>query len=518
MVFHEGLGMVVMLNGTEEDNRLWGWDGAWQVVGESGPDGRALGGVAYDPVRDRVVVYGGYSLASNECQYDTWEWDGQGWHQWDVASPEVCSHFTMEYDIVLGKVVLFGGADDQQNPHPGMWTWDGRQWEKLEIETPEARFHTMSAYDAVHHNLFLLGGFDVNYQIFDEFWAWDGTTWEQLALPRPTALSHARMAFDSNRGQLVLFGGTTRGRIPLDLQDDTWVLTDGVWEQVNGLAPSPRGGQAMAYDPVRDRIVLYGGFNADDQGLADTWEWNGAGWACVEECEPDQETTALLAFGPDVVLYRGDTHRAGVYDFPAIHEQPEPVWQADTNLVYLENLLLHDGVLYTGGSNGKLYAFDANTGEELWQGGDFRTAVSAVAIAGDVIVIGGYNRFIQALDRRNGEVIWTTETVGRTLAAPLILAGRVYASATNAFYALNLQTGEVLWTAPLPSQNEFDFVSAPAYEAGKLFLLCLTVWFISPIVITKFLGRSAICTRWRLKLARSCGNMPRLERFSPRRY
>jgi hypothetical protein len=121
---------VVMLNGTEEDNRLWGWDGAWQVVGESGPDGRALGGVAYDPVRDRVVVYGGYSLASNECQYDTWEWDEQGWHQWDVASPEVCSHFTMEYDIVLGKVVLFGGADEQQNPHPGVWTWDGRQSQK----------------------------------------------------------------------------------------------------------------------------------------------------------------------------------------------------------------------------------------------------------------------------------------------------------------------------------------------------------------------------------------------------
>jgi len=473
MVFHERLGMIVLINGNEDD-QLWGWDGVqWQVIGDSGPDGRELGGVAYDPQRDKLVVYGGRSLVRNECVSVTWEWDNQGWQVLAVPGPDVCSHFTMEYDASLEKVVLYGGGDDQQNISSDMWTWDGQQWERLDITTPPVRFHAMSSADAVHQNLFLLGGFDVNNQMLDEFWGWDGTAWAQLNLALPPTLSHARMAFDTNRMEIVLFGGTTRPRLPFALQNDTWVLTDGAWQQVNsgGPAPSPRGGHVMAYDPVRERVVLYGGFDTDDQRLADTWEWDGSTWHCMYECEAIQEIIVPPAFDPDIILYRGNAQRTGIYDFPAIRTQPDLLWQTDpTHLTYFDNLLLHDGVLYIGGSDGKLYAFDAQTGAELWQGGDFHVAVSAAAIAGDVLVIGGYDRFVQALDRHTGESIWKVETVGRTMASPLILEDRVYVSATNAFYALDLQTGELLWTVPLPSDNEFDFVSAPAYSDGMLFM------------------------------------------------
>jgi hypothetical protein len=285
MVFHDALGMVVLLNGRPADNRLWAWDGRhWRVAGDGGPSARELGGAVYDTGRGRLVVYGGRELATGNCLYDTWEWDGQTWTRFDVLSPDACSHFVMEYAAWLGRVVLFGGGDHEQNLHDGMWTWDGQAWQWLEVETPEHRFHALSAADPNHGQLFLLGGFDIGNQMQDEFWTWDGTRWELLGLPGPLPVSHGRMVFDSTRVQLVLFGGTTRARAPFALEGRTWILTGGAWRAVATEGPSPRGGHAMAYDPVRDRVVLYGG-DAGGPHLADTWEWNNRRWTCVDGCE-----------------------------------------------------------------------------------------------------------------------------------------------------------------------------------------------------------------------------------------
>lgn len=291
MAFHAGLGQVVLLNGSPTDDRLWGWDGAaWQVLAEggraeSGPTARELGGLAYDAGRDVLVVYGGRTNNGTRCLTDTWEWDGAAWTEFDVPGPAVCSHFVMEYAPGLGQVVVFGGADAALGVHAGMWAWDGAAWTHLDVETPAPRFHGMSAYDPAHDQLFLLGGFDINNQMQDEFWAWDGAAWELLALAGPPPLSHAKLVFDAGRTELLLVGGTTRARTPFDFQPSTWLLTDGAWQEIAGPAPSPRGAPDGAYDPLRDRVVLYGGFDNAHPRLADTWEWDGAAWRCVAGCE-----------------------------------------------------------------------------------------------------------------------------------------------------------------------------------------------------------------------------------------
>src|SRR5690242_347699 len=49
-----------------------------------------------------------------------------------------------------------------------------------------------------------------------------------------------------------------------------------VWEQrLASLVPG-RSDHAMAYDPARNRLVLFGGF--DSAVLGDTWEWDGQSW------------------------------------------------------------------------------------------------------------------------------------------------------------------------------------------------------------------------------------------------
>lgn len=82
---------------------------------------------------------------------------------------------------------------------------------------------------------------------------------------------------------MLLFGGATRTSTFGSLRNDTWLLTNGAWSQVEGDGPSTRGSPAMGYDAGRDVFVLYGGFDAGGALLGDTWEWDGA-WQCKAGC------------------------------------------------------------------------------------------------------------------------------------------------------------------------------------------------------------------------------------------
>ena len=59
--------------------------------------------------------------------------------------------------------------------------------------------------------------------------------------------------------------------------------------------------------------------------------------------------------------------------------------------------LVTDGILYSGGSDGSLHAFDAQTGDVLWSTGGFELIENATAVAGELIVAGGQNKSVKAL-------------------------------------------------------------------------------------------------------------------------
>ena len=89
--------------------------------------------------------------------------------------------------------------------------------------------------------------------------------------------SEAAIAFDTARGRAVLFGGRDpQSNKPLG---DTWEWQGGTWTKMAPAGPMPRArsGHALAYDPVRKNVVLFGG-NVDDGPIADTWTWDGATW------------------------------------------------------------------------------------------------------------------------------------------------------------------------------------------------------------------------------------------------
>ncbi len=290
LIYHAQLHQMLLVNCVEDASRenpniIWGWDGTqWQRVTEGGPPRRILGGVAYDEKRNVLVLYGGRTIDLGKCSQETWEWDGQAWKEYDVAPPTACDHVRMVYDATRGESILFSGLDPSEKLVNETWSWNGTEWKLLSSEGPESRGHFGYVYDPAHEQILLYGGYATS--VSDEFWAWKDDAWQEINFPGPGTLSHFGMAYDTDANALYIFGGATSTSTFGSLTDKTWVLTGGHWSELHPAdSPSKRGSPAMSYDPLRKRIVLYGGFDANRTSLDDTWEWDGQGWNCLVNCQ-----------------------------------------------------------------------------------------------------------------------------------------------------------------------------------------------------------------------------------------
>jgi hypothetical protein len=60
-------------------NDTWSYDGAaWKKLSDGGPPKRAMGYLAYDKERKKLIMFGGRLGWPNDIN-DTWEWDGTRW-------------------------------------------------------------------------------------------------------------------------------------------------------------------------------------------------------------------------------------------------------------------------------------------------------------------------------------------------------------------------------------------------------------------------------------------------------
>ncbi|HEX2681197.1 MAG TPA: hypothetical protein VHQ03_07880, partial [Candidatus Dormibacteraeota bacterium] len=114
------------------------------------------------------------------------------------------------------------------------------------------------------------------------------------------------MAFDSAHGQAVLFGGQVGppGVLPSTFLDDTWTFDGRAWAQRHpSTHPAGRAGAAMAYDPVRRTVLLWGGLASTGQ-TADFWSWDGAGWTEIRTpSSPPADDVPGWPYPPPVLVY-----------------------------------------------------------------------------------------------------------------------------------------------------------------------------------------------------------------------
>ena len=289
LIYRPQLQQLLLVNCVPDPSKetlltIWGWNGTqWQRVTEGGPPGRILGGAAYDEKRNVLVLYGGRPIDLGKCNQETWEWDGEVWTQKEVQPPTACDHVKMVYDAASGESILFSGLDESENRVNETWSWNGEAWKLLSKEGPESRGHFGFVYDPTHEQILLYGGYAST--VTDKFWVWKDDAWQEINFPGPGKLSHLGMAYDTNANALYIFGGAASTSTFSSLTDKTWILTGGRWRELSpATSPSKRGGPAMGYDPVRKRIVLYGGFDSRGNHFDDTWEWDGQNWNCLVNC------------------------------------------------------------------------------------------------------------------------------------------------------------------------------------------------------------------------------------------
>ncbi len=254
-------------------------DGAWnELIPPSILSGREAMTGFYDGARSRLVVVCGWdaSLAMNEV----WTLSLTGPARWTLQHPTGTAPagryaHSMVYDSARDRLIVFGGRDASPTPFGDAWALDlsgPLAWTQLTPAgaAPTARFGHEAVYDPVRDRMIVFGGYDGAFQ--NDTWAlsFAGTpTWTQLtpAGTPPSTRDFPTLVYDPVADRVVMFGGNELNGGPVQPTADTWQLTlagTPAWSLLAtaGSAPSPRLLHKSFYDPVRGRLVLMGGTNS----------------------------------------------------------------------------------------------------------------------------------------------------------------------------------------------------------------------------------------------------------------
>jgi hypothetical protein len=339
---------LVFFGGAEVSNDTWGLPlnapVAWtQLVSplSQPPAPRYDFAAAYDPVRHRMLIFGGNPCAtSSGCFLDeTWALALDGPPTWLQLTPGGYGPTarwgaSAIYDPVRDRVIVFGGETGHtcgvdvcftaMNDVYALSLADSLEWTRLWPggPNPPARWYHAAVYDPVRYRMLVFGG-RPDYglgQPFNDVWALalgESLTWSLLqpsgVAPDPRMSMTAQ--YDPIRDQLLIFGGYAERDYTDYYANDVWALSMGdsfAWRQLlpPDPAPSPRRAAAMIYDPVRDRLVVYGGQLPEccpTRFANDTWALSLAG------------ETRWIALSPSGPLPAGRGDFGGVYD--ALHDR-----------------------------------------------------------------------------------------------------------------------------------------------------------------------------------------------------
>jgi hypothetical protein len=263
-----------------------------------------------------AILFGGIDLniTDGPALNDTWIWRTKFWEEVQPATrPDPRTSAAMAYDSTRSEVVMFGGLQDHSSRTvgtswiivrkyppvaPGVapmkgtqviyrdtWIWNGSDWAlRTPAHAPPERYNHAMAYDAARQQIVLFGGMDVSTQKpTNDTWVWNGADWKKMS---PSTVPPVRywqsMAYDPVHEQIVMFGGKDSHGFDMN---DTWIWDGSDWADASppGDVPELRFASGMDFDPILKRVVLIGGQaeTPEHHGWVpnDTWTWDGDRWA-----------------------------------------------------------------------------------------------------------------------------------------------------------------------------------------------------------------------------------------------
>lgn len=267
--------MLVFGGHDDVNNTVWALSlagtPAWSVVPVAGtpPQARYDLAAVYDPVRDAMIVFGGYNRWVLD---DVWILTLSGtptWSRLTITGEAIARYRHVAFlDVERDRLIVFGGTDGTASGDTwalelsGAHTWSRLDWAG---DTPTPRARHSVAVDPVGGRAYVFGGTDGSRR--NDLWSFDlrELRWERVqpAGAPPLRRCEATLVFDSRRERLLLHGGYEEGTRPLG---DTWSVSLGdrpAWTLIQvstGAPPDDWGQSSAAYDSKRDRVILFGGY------------------------------------------------------------------------------------------------------------------------------------------------------------------------------------------------------------------------------------------------------------------
>ena len=256
---------------------------------------------AYDSANNRMIIFGGLALGA---QYFSDVWvlsnaDGQGgtatWNQLSPAgaAPEARWWHTAIYDTANNRLIVFGGANSSQT-FSDVWALSNANglggtptWTQLSPggSAPKGVYASSAVYDPANNIMTVFGGENLAANAFTNgVWTLShanglgGTPQWTNILVEGTAGSPAKRwnhsaVYDIVNNRMTIFGGGAfSGPASVSCLNDAWVLANAnglggspIWTKlaIIGLKPGPRCTQTAVYDAVNNRMMVFGGDNAD---------------------------------------------------------------------------------------------------------------------------------------------------------------------------------------------------------------------------------------------------------------
>lgn len=257
----------------------------------------------YDAAAKRVFVFGGYGRHHPGDPYaylnDVWQLSLEGTPQWTELTPAGQAPSgrlagAAVFDPLRQRFVGFGGTVGAP-----VDTWalnlqgnGNGNWQNVPTSGagPNGGYGMSSVYDAKSDRMLIFGGStsDSYYGTSNDVWELDlhGTpTWNYIttAGTKPLARRSHTAIFDPLRNRMVIYGGFDGIYGSDQFLGDTWALdfntSPATWSQLlpDGTIPHVRDAMSATYDAIHDRMIVYGGWGGTDM-LSDTefLEWGAA--------------------------------------------------------------------------------------------------------------------------------------------------------------------------------------------------------------------------------------------------
>ncbi|MFT3916718.1 MAG: hypothetical protein QM704_22340 [Anaeromyxobacteraceae bacterium] len=353
------LGRTLVYDGDKK--QLWAHDGAdnqWTALGTGGlrPGSEQGAVLAVDTKHARALLFGG--RVGGGYDPETWEWDlleGRWLKRTPAAgppAPDTRDGSVAVFDSRRGKVLMFGGY--YYGDHDDLWEWDSGDGTWTQVPKagawPAPRQQHVMTFDDARGVLVLFGGYAYDggkpcpagsvaaggICAFGDTWEYDpaAAQWTLKvaggAAGAPTARYQAAMAYDRLRGRAAMFGGyaNTTGT-SYAYVNELWEYANGAWS-LRTLAnpPGARFMHSVAYDWTRSRLLVLGGYSGG--GATDKWMLDSAAgrWKPIARAattpvyrEPEGMFTDAVRGG---VLMYGGMQTNGLYN---------DVWRLDLELM-----------------------------------------------------------------------------------------------------------------------------------------------------------------------------------------